>query len=50
MYEMTPGIERYTMILSLSITNLREEDFGVYVCVGDSILGDDSESMTLYGK
>lgn len=42
--------EDHLKILSLNIINIEKEDFGNYTCHASNTLGDDSESILLYGK
>lgn len=40
----------HTNVLSLRITNISEVDFGEYECYASNKLGQDRESMILYGE
>nr|KAG5694113.1 hypothetical protein BaRGS_005868 [Batillaria attramentaria] len=39
-----------SVTLSLRIKDLEKSDYGVYLCVGSNYLGEDEETMTLYGR
>ena len=48
--EMYSGDDPEKKILSLRIRAIRGIDFGRYTCIAKNFLGDDSETMYLYGK
>ena len=39
-----------TFTLSLQIMNIKQRDYGTYVCVAHNIIGNDVDSMTLSRK
>ena len=42
--------DRNTITLSLRIFSIERHDYGTYTCVASNTLGEDSESMVLYGE
>ena len=42
--------EPNTITLSLRIFSIERHDYGTYTCVSSNKLGEDSESMILYGE
>ena len=42
--------DRNTITLSLRIFSIERHDYGTYTCVASNELGEDSESMILYGE
>lgn len=41
--------EIYTKVLDLQIRNVKKEDYGNYTCIASNKLGEDKETMLLYG-
>ncbi|CAL1526562.1 unnamed protein product, partial [Lymnaea stagnalis] len=42
--------ERNKLTLSLRVFNINETDFGAYTCIAENELGNDEETMYLYGR